>query len=73
MKEKYKKLLKNTTFLFISSFSSKVLIFLLVPLYTSVLSTQEYGIYDLLYSVIQLVTPIFTLNIMESIFRFSIE
>lgn len=73
MKEKYKKLLKNTTFLFISSFSSKILIFLLVPLYTSVLSTQEYGTYDLLYSIIQLVTPIFTLNIMESIFRFSIE
>lgn len=73
MKEKYKKLLKNTTFLFISNFASKVLVFLLVPLYTSVLSTKEYGVYDLLYSTIQLITPIFTLNIMESVFRFAIE
>ena len=73
MKEKFKKLMKNMGLLLISNFSSKILVFLLVPLYTSVLSTKEYGIYDLMYSTIQLIYPILTINIVESIFRFTMD
>lgn len=73
MKEKFSYLIKNTGLLFISNFASKILVFLLVPFYTSVLTTVEYGTYDLLYTTVQLITPIVTLNIVDAVIRFSID
>lgn len=70
---KYKYLIKNTGILTISSFSSRILVFLLVPLYTSVLSTAEYGTYDLSVTTIQLLLPIFTLNIYDAVMRFFMD
>ncbi len=72
MKEKYKYLLKNTGLLFISNFTSKILVFFLVPLYTSILTTAEYGTYDLLYSIIQMMVPVLSLNIIDAVMRFTI-
>lgn len=60
-------------FLFIGNFTSKILVFLLVPLYTSVLSTTEYGSYDLLYTTVQMLFPILTMNIIDGVMRFSID
>ena len=57
----------------ISNFSSKILVFLLVPLYTSVLSTTEYGSYDLAVSIATLLYPILTLNIVDAVMRFSMD
>lgn len=71
--EKSKYLLKNIGILIISNFSSKILVFLLVPLYTNVLSTTEYGSYDLAISTVTLLFPIFSLNIVDSVMRFSME
>lgn len=70
---KYKALLKNMGILTIGNFSSKILVFLLVPLYTSVLSTDEYGLYDLVITTIQLVLPIITANIAAGILRFTMD
>lgn len=67
---KYKELAKNTGIFALANFSSKILIFLLVPIYTRVLTTTEYGFYDLVYTTIQLFVPILTLNISEAIMRF---
>lgn len=72
MKDKFIYLIKNTGVLFISNFASKVLVFLLVPFYTSILTTAEYGVYDLVYTTVQLINPILTLNIVDSVIRFSI-
>lgn len=72
MREKYKYLLKNTGSLFISNFVSKILVFLLVPLYTSILSAKEYEIYDLLYTMIQILFPMLSLNMIDAVVRFSI-
>ena len=44
----YKKLFSTTMILAIGSFSSKVLVFLLVPFYTRVLSQSEYGTANLI-------------------------
>ena len=71
--EKSKYLLKNIGILTLSNFSSKILVFLLVPLYTSVLSTAEYGSYDLCVSTATLLYPIFTLNIVEAVMRFLMD
>ncbi len=69
----YKKLIGNIGFLTLSNFASKILTFLLVPLYTSILSTGEYGAFDLINTIVLLCTPIFTLSIQEGILRFSLE
>lgn len=66
-------LIKNMGLLTISNFSSKILIFLLVPLYTSILSTTEYGTYDLAVSTASLFYPILTLNIVDAVMRFTMD
>lgn len=69
----YKYLLKNIGLLTISQFGTKILTFLLVPLYTSVLSTSEYGTYDLFTTTINLLVPIVTLNISDAVLLFSLD
>ena len=71
--KKYIYLIKNMGLLTISNFSSKLLSFLLVPLYTSVLTTKDYGIYDIFNTTIMLLIPILTMGIIESVLRFPLE
>lgn len=71
--DKVKYLLKNIGLLGISSFGSKILVFLLVPLYTSQLTTAEYGTYDLVYTIIQFLLPILSLNVVDGVMRFALE
>lgn len=58
MNQRVKYLFKNLSLLTLSNFSSKILVFLLVPLYTSILTTEEYGIFDLGISTVSLLFPI---------------
>ena len=73
MNKKGRSLLKNVGILTVSNFASKILVFLLVPLYTSVLTTSEYGTYDLAMTTILLLFPIFTLNIIDALMRFMLD
>lgn len=73
MNSKYKYLFKNIGLLTLSNFGTKMLTFFLVPLYTAVLSTEEFGIYDLFNSTVNLLIPILSLNIVESVLRFSLD
>lgn len=70
---KYKALIMNMGLLTLGSFATKLLNFLLIPLYTSVLSTTEYGTYDLFYTTISLLVPILTLDIQEAVLRFALD
>lgn len=70
---RYKYLFKNIGLLTISQFGTKLLSFLLVPLYTNVLTTAEFGTYDLINTTVSLLIPILTLNIVEASLRFSID
>ena len=72
MKE-VKELAKNTGLLAIGQFGTKLLSFFLVPLYTYVLSTAEYGTYDLMNTTISLLVPILSLNICDSALRFPLD
>lgn len=67
----YKKLTTDTVLFAISNFSSKILVFLLLPLYTNFLTTDEYGIVDLINNLVIVLFPILTLSVIESILRFS--
>ena len=66
-------LFKNVGILTVSNFASKILVFLLVPLYTSILSTEEVGVFDLAVSTVTLMFPILTLNIVDAVMRFSMD
>ena len=73
MREKNKSLLKNIGLFTLGSFGSKILSFLLVPLYTAVLSTSEYGTVDLITSTASLLTPILLLSIFDATLRFGMD
>lgn len=68
-----KYLIKNTLLFTISSFGSKLLSFFLVPLYTSVLQTADYGIADLVSTTASLSRFLFTICISDAVFRYAIE
>ena len=73
MRNNTKYLLKNVGLLTLSNFGSKILVFLLVPIYTRLLSTEEYGIYDIYLTTITLLIPILSLNIVEAVMRFALD
>ncbi len=73
MSEKYRNLSKNTLLFAVSNFGTKILTFLLVPLYTYVLSTSEYGIVDLLTTTANLIIPLLTINIQDAVLRFALD
>lgn len=70
MQEKYTYLTKNTALFAISSFGTKILSFLLVPLYTNILTTSEYGIADIITTTGALLMYICTLDIAEGVLRY---
>lgn len=69
----YKKLFKNTLVMTIGNFASKILIFIMLPFYTAVLSTTEYGAADLIFSTTNLLFPIFTCLASEFVLRFTLD
>lgn len=73
LKKKYKSLLTDFYIFSIGTFGSKLVLFLLVPLYTNYLTTIEYGISDLVFTVSQLLIPIISLSIYNSVLRFGLS
>ena len=71
--KKYNYLLKNIGLLTLSSFASKILSFLLVPLYTSILTTKQYGIYDMFNTTVMLLLPLITIDIVDAVLRFGLD
>lgn len=72
-KNKYKKLAGNTLLFAIANFGTKLISFLLVPLYTYTLTKAEYGIVDLILTTISMLSPIFALSIADAVFRYSMD
>ena len=68
-----KRLIKNTGIIAIGNLSTRLVSFLLLPLYTSLLSTSEYGIVDYIISLSVFIVPFSTLLMDEAVFRFLID
>lgn len=68
-----KELIKNTLIISIGKFSTQLISFLLLPLYTSLLTTSEYGEYDFLNTISIFLIPCVTLLMEEGMFRFLID
>ena len=73
MKDSTRRLIGNIGIFTIAGFSTKILSFVLLPLYTSFLTTDEYGTLDLVLTLINLVLPIFTLSVSDAVLRFGIN
>lgn len=70
---KGKDLAKNTAIVSIGKICTQLITFLLLPVYTAVLSNEEYGVVDLLNTLTSLLLPIVTLQIEQGIFRYLID
>lgn len=68
-----RKLVKNTAIVALGQIGTKFISFFLLPLYTAVLSTEEYGTVDLLNTYVSLLIPIIFLQMDQAIFRFLID
>lgn len=66
-------LIKNTIIVTIGKICTQLVSFFLLPLYTALLSTEEYGVVDLLNTLVNLIVPIFIMQMDQGIFRFLIE
>lgn len=70
---KGKDLAKNTAIVSIGKICTQLITFFLLPVYTAVLSNEEYGVVDLLNTLTSLLLPIVTLQIEQGIFRYLID
>lgn len=71
--EREKVLVKNTAIITIGKICAQMISFFLLPLYTAVLTTEEYGIVDLLNTLVFLLLPIVTLQVEQALFRYLID
>lgn len=70
---KGKDLAKNTAIVSIGKICTQLITFFLLPVYTAVLSNEEYGVVDLLNTLTSLLLPIATLQIEQGVFRYLID
>lgn len=70
---KSKNLLKNTAIVSIGKIATQLITFFLLPVYTAVLTNEEYGVADLLNTLTNLFLPIATLQIEQGVFRYLVD
>lgn len=73
MKNKSKRLINNTIIFFIGSLGSKFIQFFLVPLYTYVLTTEQYGVTEIVLTASNVLMPVFSLSIADGLLRFGLD
>lgn len=70
---KSKELAKNTLIIFTSKVFTQLISFFLLPLYTKVLPTENYGLLDLITTYTALAIPILSLQLEMGAFRYLID
>ena len=68
-----KELAKNTLILTIGKICTQFVSFLLLPLYTALLTPEEYGVVDLYATYVSLLIPLFNWQFENGLFRFMID
>ena len=71
--KRYNKLMGNTAVIAMGQLGSKVLVYLLVRLYTAVMSAEEYSVASNLTETATLLIPLLSLGIGEAVFRFGMD
>lgn len=70
---KIKRFLSTSGTYFIGSVLSKLIAFFLLPLYTSNLSPEDFGMYDLVVTIVSFFAPIAFFQVWDGMFRFSFD
>ena len=65
-----RELTQKTAIITIGKVSTQFVSFMLLPLYTSILSTSEYGLVDLAITSVQMLVPITSIMIDQGLFRY---
>lgn len=73
LKRNYKELLQNTGIFAAAKMAAKVVVLLLLPLYTNILTTEEFGITELAVTYANFIVPVLSLSIQEAVFRFGLD
>ena len=73
VKKNSKELIKNSLIILLGKGSTQFIVFLMLPLYTYVLSTSEYGTMDLITTYVTLLAPLISLQLENAIFRYLID
>lgn len=73
MNKKFKELVGNTLIFALGSLGSKLIVFLLVPLYTNIMTPSEYGTAELVFTIAQLLFPFVSVVIFESVLRYGLK
>lgn len=56
----------------LGSLGSKLILFILVPLYTNYLTTAEYGVAEMVFTVAQLLIPVASMTVWNGLIRFGL-
>ncbi len=73
MDNKFKNLFSNTAIFAIGNVLTRLVLFFLMPLYTTAMTAEQFGEGELIYTTVELVLPAITLCLYEAVFRFSID
>lgn len=71
--DKYKKLMGNTVIFGIGSLGTKLLGFILVALYTRVMTEEDYGKSQILYDAVNVLVPLVTFSMSDAVIRFGMD
>lgn len=70
---KYKKLVNNSIIFAVGNMGSKLMQFIMIPVYSYTLTTSEFGKADFLTTLVSLLSPLICLDMIDGVFRFSLE
>ena len=73
VKNNYQRLAGDTVVFAVGNMLTKLMQFFLLPMYTALLTTEQYGIGELVNNMSELLYPVACLGIYEGMFRFSID
>ena len=73
MRNKYRELFSNTLIFSAGNVVSKLILSLLLPYFTRVLTTDDFGTAELLLMISQLTVPVCSLAIQDAVFRFLMD
>lgn len=71
--KRQKELLNNTVILAIGQFVPNLISLFFLPILTRTFTSEEYGIYDLVWAINALVLPCFSFQIQQAVFRFLLK
>lgn len=69
---KYKRLIRDMGIFALGALGSKLITFLLLPLYTHILTNEEYGIADLIFTFGQLLLPVVSCAVFNGLLRYGL-